>query len=131
MEMRINGIDAATLGVFMGDSFLDNLLAPVALKEPIENESALEHGETYYLTTNKASRDVTLQFAIVGESATDFNAKYSAFLNTLYAGDISLFLELTGETFKLVYRQSQTFNRYTASCKVSVKFKEYNPNDRG
>lgn len=43
-ELFINGIDADTIGVVMGEDFLNALRTPVSFKEDIENDSAIEHG---------------------------------------------------------------------------------------
>jgi len=137
VKLYINGVDADTLGVFMGDDFLSSIAEPAGLKDFIQNESRLEDGiQIIHNSPKLTSRDVTLEFYIIGSSQTDFYAKLTAFQNILNAGlvkirvpEISAF---TGTVFNFTYLRSQAFaiGNHRYSCKMSVKFLESNPKNR-
>lgn len=133
MEMKINGVDARTLGIRMGEGFLNALGSPAPLKEFIENSSRLEHGKrVLYDNPRLGDREVTLTFALFGDNEFDFLAKLRAFEQILYAGLVELYVEATGQTYRLTYQRSQTFaqNRARTACSVTVKFNEPNPANR-
>lgn len=134
-NLYINGKDAfAEYGASMGDGFLDTLLLPAPLKEFVENKSRLDNGkEILHDNPRVDERDVTLTFFLEGATPEDYRAKYRAFVEQLLKGKISLRVPATGETYRLTYRASSGYagnRRYTFS-KISVKFNESNPADRG
>lgn len=133
VNLYINGLDAATLGINMSDGFLSDISAPVPLKDFIENESRLENGvQRIHNSPRIASRDVTLEFSIVGGSESDFKSKLNAFKTMLYAGLVTIKVPVLGETFYLTYQRSQSYSLGVSrrSAKLSVKFSESNPANR-
>lgn len=135
-DLIINGVDAyTTWGVSMGDNFISILEAPVSVKEYISNESRSEHGKRVITdagTIKLASRDVTLQFHIVGSSESDYLARRAAFYDVLYAGLVTLQIPSRGDAlYKLLYTGKQiSFAQTGMEGKLSVKFEEPNPTDR-
>jgi len=133
IELKINGIDASTLGVRMSGNFLSDIAAPTSLKDFIDNESRLENGvQRIHNSPKYASRDVTLEFAIIGKSESDFLAKLNAFKNILYAGQVTIHIPVLGETYYMTYQRSQNFSfgNSRMSAKISVKLNEANPANR-
>lgn len=132
-ELFINGIDASTLGVMMGNDFIANLAAPTGLKDFIDNESRLEDGvQRIHNTPKQDNRDVTLEFSVIGNSTADFLAKLNAFKTILYKGLVAIRVSVLGETYYLTYNKSQTFSMSTTrrTAKIAVKFNESNPTNR-
>ena len=133
MEMKINGVDARTLGIRMGEGFLNAIVAPAPMKEFIENNSRLEHGkQMIYANPRLADREVTLSFIVSGTDEHEFQANLRAFETILYAGLVELYVQPTGCTYRLTYQRSQSYaqNLGRTSCNVSVKFNEPNPANR-
>lgn len=132
----INGTNATTYGVMMGDGFIDTLFAPIALKPFVESKSRLQHGKRVVTENVKMdSRDFTLVFVIQGSSKSDFKSKKSTFLGLLYNGTMSLRVpsEDSSVEFHLVYLGQNAQYSHSldgTSCKITVKFEEPNPNDR-
>ncbi|NDV83643.1 hypothetical protein [Bacteroides sp. 51] len=134
MEMKINGTDARTLGIRMGDGFLNALTAPAPMKEFIENTSRLEHGKrVLYDKPRLADREVTLTFTLFGNTEVDFMQKLKSFEAILYVGFVELYVEATKQTYRLTYERSQTYaqNQNRTACNITVKFNEPNPANRG
>ena len=134
-ELLINNQDAYTaFGVVMGDDFINNLLAPVDLKELIENESGLENGKrVLYSNLKLAARDVTLSFCIHGADEADYLRKYRTFVEELQKGKICIHVpKLGAEIYKMTYLKSSSFamNVTRTSSKISIRFNEPNPADR-
>lgn len=135
-ELFINGKDAwTTWGVNMGNGFLDALDAFAPMKEYIENSSRLEHGKRMITTNAKVdSRDLTLEFTIMGSSKTDYRTKKKAFQTELQAGALTLQVPALGnEVYHLVYTGKSIGYGLSLSRdfgKVSAKFTEPNPMDR-
>lgn len=105
-ELYINDKDAWTeWGVSMGDGFIDALDAPLQMKDYIENESRLEDGK--HVDTDKAkvaSRDITLQFTIMGSSESDYRAKKKSFQAELQLGKFTVRVPTLGsDIFHLIY----------------------------
>ena len=79
------------------------------------------------------ARDVTLQFAIVGESKEDFFAKYDKFLAMLISGWLEFHLPDLGRTFKMYYKECSGYKQLTpisagrVAAKFTVKFREPEP----
>lgn len=135
-QLLINNIDAYTQwGVSMGDNFIDNIEAPLTLKDYVSNESRIEHGKrviTDPAMLKIASRDVTLQFQICGNSAEDYMNKKKAFQLVLYSGVIDIKIPARGEeVYHLLYQGKQvSFSQSLMEGKLSAKFEEPNPMNR-
>ena len=121
-------------GVRPGKGFKEALYAPVEMKAYITNESRLEHGTRYYVTPKKNSRNLTLEFQIIGSSTSDFKTKYEALLTELYKGTVKLEpTEISSDVFNLIYTGKSpacSMGLSGRACKISVGFVEYNPNVR-
>lgn len=135
-QLYINGKDAYTYwGVGMGDNFIDNIETPASIKNLPSNESRLEHGKrviTDESIVRLASRDVTLQFHICGNSQSDYLDKKKAFIQELQKGKIDISIPSRGsEVYHLVFQGKQvSFPQTTMEGKLSAKFEEPNPADR-
>lgn len=135
-DLIINGKDAwTTWGVCMGDGFLDAIDGFNEMKDFIEDESRLEHGKRIITDNAKvASREITLQFTIEGNSKSDYRAKKKAFQTELEKGTVTIKIPLLGsEVYKLVYLgKSVSYGLSLDRCfgKVSSRFEEPNPMDR-
>ena len=74
----------------MGDSFLDAIDGFNQMKDYIEDESRLEHGKRIITDNAKvASREITLQFTIEGDSEGDYRTKKKAFQSELEKGAVN------------------------------------------
>lgn len=84
-DLFINRKDAwSTWGVRMGDGFLDAIDGFNQMKDYIEDESRLEHGKRMITDNAKvASREITLQFTIEGNSEGDYRTKKKSFQSGL------------------------------------------------
>lgn len=135
-DLIINKKDAfSTWGVRMGDGFLDTIDGFNEMKEYIENESRQEHGKRVITDNAKvASRQITLQFTIEGDSESDYRTKKKSFQTELEKGMVNIKVPALGnEVYKLVYLgKSVSYALSSDRCfgKVSSKFEEPNPNDR-
>lgn len=135
-QLLINGMDAyIKWGVSMGDNFIDNIETPAALKSYVTNESRLEHGKrviTDISVMKVASRDVTLQFHIFGDTQSEYLQNKKAFQDVLYAGKVDIKIPSRGnETYHLIYQGKQvSFSQTATEGKLSAKFEEPNPMDR-
>lgn len=135
-DLFINGKDAfITWGVRMGDGFLDTIDGFNQMKDYIENESRLEHGKRVITDNAKvASREITLQFTIEGNSESDYRIKKKAFQTELEKGVINIKIPTLGSyIYKLIYLgKSLSYGLSPDRCfgKVSGKFCEPNPIDR-
>lgn len=107
IELLINGNDALQIGVRMGEGFISTLTEPLSLKEPVANESRLQHGKRVVIGDNPriASREITLDFTICGNSPDDLRAKKRAFLGEMYKGKVTICVPPESEdVYHLVYR---------------------------
>lgn len=135
-DLFINNKDAwSTWGVCMGDGFLDTIDSFNEMKDYIENESRLEHGKRVITDNVKvASREITLQFTIEGNSESDYRTKKKAFQTELEKGAVNIKIPaLVSEVYKLVYLgKNISYGLSLDRCfgKVSSKFCEPNPIDR-
>lgn len=135
-DLKINNKDAwTTWGVRMGDGFLDIIDGFNEMKEYIENESRLEHGKRVITENAKvASRQITLQFTIEGDSESDYRTKKKSFQAELERGTVNIKIPALGnEVYKLVYLgKSVSYAMSSDRCfgKVSAKFEEPNPMNR-
>lgn len=119
----------------MGDGFLDIIDGFNEMKDYIENESRLEHGKRVITDNVKvASREITLQFTIEGNSESDYITKKKAFQTELEKGAVNIKIPALGsEVYKLVYLgKNISYGLSLDRCfgKVSSKFSEPNPMDR-
>ncbi len=135
-DLIINGFDAyLQWGIRMGDGFLDAIFAPEPLKEFIENKSRLNNGKQVVYNNPKIDeRDVTLVFTLEGRSPDDYLSKYAAFKVELQKGKMEIKVpELGNQVYRLTYLRSASFglNILRTFSKISVKFNEPNPADRG
>ncbi len=136
VDLLINGQDAfAAYGVRMGDNFLNALGAPASMKGLIENESRSKHGKQVLVSSARvASRQITLEFTIKGNTPLDFNEKKSAFYSMLYRCELTICVPVNSpDVYHLIYlgvspTYDQSLDR--SFCRVSVKFEEPNPTDR-
>lgn len=135
-DLKINNKDAwTTWGVRMGDGFLDIIDGFNEMKGYIENESRLEHGKRVITENAKvASRQITLQFTIEGDSESDYRTKKKSFQAELEKGAVNIKIPALGnEVYKLVYLgKSVSYALSSDRCfgKVSAKFEEPNPMNR-
>lgn len=136
-ELLINNKDAfKEWGVRIGKGFLDVINSPLPLKEFIENESRLEHGKrVVYDNTKIGDRDLTLHFTIEGKDKVDFRTKKKAFESELYKGKIKIQIpDDSNDIYQLTYLgKSVTYGQNIGRtfCKLSAKFNEPNPINRG
>lgn len=129
--MKINGVDAGSMGVMMGDGFLDAISMPAPLKDYVTNNSAVQHGTQILPVVPKlAERDVTLTFNVEGSTQSEFESRKAAFIDLFYKGWMQI--EVLGVKYNLVYKRAQTFayNRQRTFCSIVVKFIEPDPNNR-
>lgn len=132
-QLFINNKDAfTTWGVRMGSGFLDALDGFLPMKDYIENDSRLEHGKRMITTNAKvASRDITLEFTIEGNSETDYRTKKRAFQQELQAGAFTIKVPVLGtDVYHLVYTGKSTSYGLSISRnfgRISAKFTEPNP----
>lgn len=135
-DLFINGMDTWVMwGVSMGDGFIDAIDGFNEMKDYIEDESRLEHGKRVITDNAKvASREITLQFTIEGNSQSDYRAKKKSFQTELEKGMVTIKIPLLGsEVYKLVYLgKSVSYGLSLDRCfgKVSSRFEEPNPMDR-
>ena len=79
------------------------------------------------------ARDVTLQFAVIGESKEDFLAKYDKFLAMLRSGWLEIRLPDLGRTFRMYYKECTGYKQLVPLSsrqiggKFTVKFREPEP----
>lgn len=79
------------------------------------------------------ARDVSLQFAIVGNSKNDFLKRYDRFVGMLRSGWLEFYLADLGRTFRFYYKECTTYKQLTAisasqiAGKFTVKFREPEP----
>ena len=135
-DLIINGQDAyTTWGVSMGDNFIDSIEALASLKDHITNESRMEHGKrviTAPSVMKVASRDVTLQFHIFGNTTEAYMANKKAFQAILYSGVVDIKIPARGsEVYHLIYQGKQvSFSQSACDGMLSAKFEEPNPMNR-
>ena len=122
--------------VMMGAGFIDALHNGMTLKEPIENESALENGSRIIVNKKKAKRTFNLTFNIHGSSKSEFLANKAKFEAMLYEGVVHMkindpqyveyyHLIYTGKSVTYKHSYKVTFGIFTA------QFIEPDPTDRG
>ena len=141
-DLLINGKDAKAMGVYMGKGYLASLLSFPPLKAHVENASRLIHGKRVVVNSMRYdARELTLVFTIIGEGGNLHERQASrkeraAWLrNELEKGKVEIKVEdESSDVFRLIYNgKSVTYgmNPQRTICKVSAKFEEPNPNNRG
>ncbi|GAB6010796.1 hypothetical protein [Viscerimonas tarda] len=111
------------------------LLKPAAMKPYVSVAFREENGERLpdELLPASEARDVTLQFAIIAESATDFMEKYTGFVLFLKAGWLDVDVPETGKVFRMYCASCSNFDQLTdlddgtVAARFSIKFREPNP----
>lgn len=130
--MIINGTNYPKIRI--GKGFKDSLLAPLSLKDPIENDSQIEDGVGYIVNTHKKARDLTLEFQVVGSTTSDFETQKNNLFTEFYKGTFVISgLGFTSQVFHLVYLgKTPTYSSglSNTACRVSALFKEYDPTNR-
>lgn len=133
-DLIINGSDAwGVYRVAMGESFIQNLLTPTAIKDFIENESRLENGKrVVYNNPKMASREVTLTFNVHGDTQEEYLSNYAKFVSELQKGKVNIRVPVIDMSFTLVYKKSTSFalDRERVNSRLSVKFEEPDPTSR-
>ena len=136
-QLYINGFDAyLTYGITMGNDFISNLDMPNSMKDYIENEVRGEHGKRVVSVVNNyvTSREVNLSFIIQAETSELFLLNKTAFISLLESGSVvKIHVPILGDqTFRLLYRNSISWERSLSGCSavLSAKFDEPNPKNR-
>lgn len=135
-ELYINEKDAYTAwGVGMGSGFLSALDSFPPMKSYVENDSRLEHGRRVITDNARVdSRDVTLEFTIMGTGESDYRTKRKAFQQELQKGAVDIRVPALGnEVYHLVYTGKSASYALSLSRRfgrLSAKFTEPNPTDR-
>jgi len=133
-DLLINGIDAYTMGVNMGDGFIDAILAPAPVKDCVANSSKVKDGKTIDNSNPKLdSKSLSLTFSIEGNTVPQYLANLKAFYALLYGQSFNIKIPPLGnELYKLRYLKPSTYNGNIGKTrsKVTLNFEEPNPNDR-
>lgn len=143
-DFLINNVSARNMGIRMGKGFIESLETPADQKDYIINSVRTEHGDRIVPIRSKlASRNVTLEFVIIGTTAggktahKDYEDRLDAFLELLHNGFMTISVPYSREDVYRLYAQmkSTTYGKGIADGgaigKLSVKFLEPNPADRG
>lgn len=132
-DLFINGVDAYTYGVVMGEGFFGALLSPPPQKENITNQSRNEDGKRIISNPKMDERSINLVFNVEGGTQSEFigNLKklYTAFGGGLFKINVPC---LGTEIYKLYFQKSSQFsmNEERTFCKITTTFNEPNPADR-
>ncbi len=134
-DLLINGKDALIeWGVRMGDNFLDVLNGYYPMKDYITNNDRTQDGVQYVGIPKVNERNITLNFTMEGNSASDFTAKNKAFVEVMRGGDVVIQVpEDSPAVYHLKYTgKSCTFARNTERtfAKLGLAFIEPNPTNR-
>lgn len=121
-------------GVSLGESALTNLMTPAAPKAFVANESRLEDGKRYILSTLRLQeRKVTFDVNMVAKDRATFLQRYEDFLLTVrIAKVIKLQHRLLPYTFRLIYNDCTNYTQYLEGgiAKMSLTFTEPDPTNR-
>lgn len=138
IDFLLNNASAWAKGIRMGKGFLESLETPADQKEYITNSIRTEHGDRYIPVRSKlAARSVTLEFVIMGATHDEYIKRFDAFLELLHNGFLTISVPYSRSDVYRLYAQmkSTTYGRGLGNKgvigKLSVKFVEANPNDRG
>lgn len=135
-DAYIDGTSLRSIGVRMGDGFLDAVATPAAYKDFTQVNVRTRHGVRVLTSSPRyASRDLTLTFIVCGDTAAELSLNKSALLTLLGKVSIGLYVPsvMEGETLWLVYTGksvslSTDLTRTTA--KLTAKFIEPDPSHR-
>lgn len=119
-----------TLGIHIGDNTVSSLLAPAPMKDDITNESRAEDGTRYLSVPYMASRDVTIDLVITGNSRKNHNENLTKLMDILNVGHVAVSIPyVDSKIYFLEYKSCQSYavSRSGMVSKLSIKFKEYNP----
>lgn len=134
--LYIDGIRLIDKGVYMGDSFIEQLLTPPTLKEFTQNDARSRDGVQILTSSPKvASRDLTLTFIITGDTPEEMAANKVALLSILNKIQIGVYVPEVSdtETFWLTYTGrsvSFSIDLTRTVCKFAAKFTEADPTNR-
>lgn len=111
------------------------LLKPPKMKTYTSVDFREQDGEKLpeVLLPRVEARDVTLQFAVIGDSREDFLARYDKFLGMLRSGWLEFRLPDLGRTFRMYYKECSGYKQLTPLSakriggKFTVKFREPEP----
>lgn len=141
IDLKINGIDASAHGVHMGDGYLSSLLAFPPMKSNVETKSRMLDGKKVIFNKRYDTRELTLSFVVIGEGMTLPERRKSRMdrldwlRSELEKGKVTIQVEAeTQDVFRLLYTGKSVtfgFNQHKTVCKVSAKFEEPNPANRG
>lgn len=132
-DLFINGVDAYTYGVVMGEGFIGAILSPPPQKENIENKSRNEHGKRIISHPKMDERSVNLTFNVEGNTQSEFIANLKSFYTALGSGVFKINVPCLGtEIYKLYFQKQNQFamNEERTFCKITATFNEPNPADR-
>lgn len=132
-DIKINGVLLSSMGVTIENGAYAALLTPAPIKSVIQNDDPLKDGVQVLPTSPliQNERDVTLTFLVQGSSHNDFLNKYSAFMNLLRSGIVTLYVPDLNNYYRLLYSNATQFENYRLNaCKLSVKFREPDPTNR-
>lgn len=135
-DAYIDGTSLRSIGVYMGDSFLDSCLAPAQFKDFTQNDARTQHGVQVLTSAPRySSREFSLTFIICGDTTEEMLLNKKALLALLGNVKIGLYVPaiMTDETLWLVYTGknatiSTDLSRTTA--KLTTKFLEPDPTHR-
>ena len=107
-DLYINGTDAETLGVAMGNNFISAILTPAKLKDFVTNEVRTRPGKQYLIHNPVvAEREMTLSFVIFGDTAEQTTTRFKSFMQILNTGQLTIRVPTLGtEVYHLVYSGS-------------------------
>lgn len=134
--LYIDGTRMIDKGVYMGDSFIEQLLTPPTLKEFTQNDARSRDGVQILTSSPKvASRDLTLTFIITGDTPTEMAANKAALLSILSNIQVSVYVPEASdtETFWLTYTGrsvSFSIDLTRTVSKFAAKFTEADPTNR-
>lgn len=136
-ELTINSYNARTKwGIVANTKLMAALLAPPAVKDPIQSESRLEHGTRTIIpqgSVKLAKRDITLEVGLTAPSLTEFYTRYKSFIEELTSGWLKIASPkfLPGVIFNCRYVSCTQFTNYNGRiAKFILKLEEPNPNNR-
>lgn len=136
-ELTINNLDArAKWGIVANTKLMAALLAPPAVKDPIQSESRLEHGTRTIIpqgSVKLAKRDIALEVGLTAPNLTEFYTRYKSFIEELTSGWLKIASPkfLPGVIFNCRYVSCTQFTNYNGRiAKFILKLEEPNPNNR-
>lgn len=135
-KLYINNTLASSMGIRMGEGFIDSIEAPVELKSYISNASRLLDGvQVVTLEPRKASRSLTLTFVVTGDTPEHYREHKRWLLEQFYKMKVDIkapFLD-GSPTFHLLYTgKSVTYAESRSHCSgtIAAGFDEPDPSNR-